>query len=127
MPGRPADFKSGLLVAGEVHGPESKGQRSRQVRAHAAKGKDKGKGKDHLAWSGDCQGMGLGCSRRLKEISVGVLKRWIRLIKSTRKVRKLQRLWGIIGPFIRDRYSKAFKQSLLAAYPEISPPADMSL
>ena len=67
------------------------------------------------------------CRHRWRDVRPQVLKRWVHLIKKSRRVRKLQRIWGILGPFLRDRYSKAFKTHLLAIWPEIAAPANFEL
>ncbi len=60
--------------------------------------------------------MGLGCSRRLREISDKVLLHWVRLIRSCLRIRRLQRLWGQIGARLRLDFSQEFKLHLTHVY-----------
>ena len=72
-------------------------------------------------------GLLLSCQRRLKDISVRVLAKWVRLLRHSQRVRKLQRIRGVLGPFLRDRYSSDFKRSLLTTWPQLTAPSDFSV
>ncbi len=74
--------------------------------------------------------MGIGRSRRLNaNVDEGLLKfraeivaRWCALIRHCHRIRRLQRIWGVLGGFLRYQVPARLRDRLLAVWPQSVPP-----
>ncbi len=73
--------------------------------------------------------MGLGCSRRTTlenllefECRAEVVARWCALIKHCHRIRRLQRIWDVLGGFLRWQVPTRLRDKLLVTWPQSVPP-----
>ncbi len=75
--------------------------------------------------------MGLACSRhrllenaehQIQEFKAEIVARWCALIRHCHRIRRLQRIWGVLGGFLRYQVPAGLRDRLLATWPQSVPP-----